>query len=438
MLKSPAQVPPSFPPQLAGKPVSINSNMPECLSRDMPPPPGMSAGPSGMTEGPPVGADGETIMDFGHRMAQTINSGFLTLSIAVGRQTGLFEAMASFHGQPKTSQEIADRAGLKERYVREWLGAMVTSRIVDIEGRDRYVLPPHRAIFLGREGPGEELTILACALPVQSQVFENIVECFRKDGPRGVPYDYFDKFHGFMSQCSNIWWGKNLVSCFLPTVPGLTDKLESGITVLDVGCGEGGASILMAKQYPNSRFIGIDICDYAIQQAKGYSIDAEVDNVDFQVMDAHLMPDEWESKFDYVLASDSLHDMAHVGVVLRKITKVLKNGCHMSVLEVNARSDIVDNLSMPFASTFYTNSLFHCMTVSLAADGGEGLGNMWGREKTTAALNEGGFTVIDESVPEGWFNIHYVCIKSDRSTSMTTGRSPTDSATSTRSSKPDN
>lgn len=113
MLKSPAQVPPSFPPQLAGKPVSINSNMPESMPREMPP--GMAAGPPGMTAGTPVGADGETIMAFGHRMAQTINAGFLTLSIAVGRQTGLFEAMGSFHGQPKTSQEIADRAGLKER-----------------------------------------------------------------------------------------------------------------------------------------------------------------------------------------------------------------------------------------------------------------------------------------------------------------------------------
>lgn len=428
MLKNPsptAAVPPPFPPQLPGKPVSINSNMPESMPLEMPP---------GMTGCLPVGADGETIMAFGHRMAETINAGFLTLSIAVGRQTGLFNVLAGFHGQPKTSQEIADRGGLKERYVREWLGAMVTSRIVEAEGKDRFFLPPHRAIFLG--GPGEELTILACALPVQSQVYENIVECFRKDGPRGVPYDYFDKFHGFMSKCSNIWWGKNLVSSFIPTVPGLTEKLESGVTVLDVGCGEGGASILLAKYYSKSHFVAIDICNYAIEQAKGYAIDAEVENVDFEVMDAHFMPDEWENRFDYVLASDSLHDMAHVGVVLHKIQRVLKPECHVSVLEVNARSDIVDNMNMPFASTFYTNSLFHCMTVSLAAEGGEGLGNMWGREKTTKALNDGGFTVIEESVPEGWFNIHYVCVKTDRKSQK--GRSSiTEAGTSASSSSLD-
>ncbi|XP_072170890.1 S-adenosylmethionine-dependent methyltransferase Rv2258c-like [Diadema setosum] len=408
MLKTPpvAVAPPLAAAQLpGGKPMSINSNVPEPMPRDLPP---------GMAAGPPVGADGETIMDFGRRMAETINAGFLTLSIAVGRQTGLFDALGSFRGQPKTSQEIADRAGLKERYVREWLGAMVTSRIVEAEGKDRFFLPPHRAFFLGREGPGEELTILACALPVQSQVFENVTECFRRDGPRGVPYDHFDKFHGFMSQCSNIWWGKNLVESFIPSVPGLREKLDSGISVLDVGCGEGGASILLAKQFCNSRFVGVDICHYAISQAKAMAVEQDVQNVDFQVMDAHMMPDEWANKFDYVLASDSLHDMAHVSVALEMIQKVLTPDGYLSVLEVNAHSDIVDNMAMPFASTFYTNSLFHCMTVSLAAEGGEGHGNMWGREKTTAALRAGGFTVIDESVPEGWFNIHYVCKQTDK------------------------
>ena len=138
-------------------------------------------------------------------------------------------------------------------------------------------------------------------------------------------------------------------------------------------------------------------------------------NVTFDVLDAHEMPDDWEERFNYVVCWDSLHDMARVNVVLEKIHKVLAPGGLFSVLEINAHSDCTKNTHNPFASTFYTNSLFHCMTVSMSGKhngkDGMGLGNMWGREQTTETLESNGFTVVDCICPEGWFNVHYLCKK---------------------------
>ena len=180
--------------------------------------------------------------------------------------------------------------------------------------------------------------------------------------------------------------------------------------MLDLGCGEGGASLIMGKAFPKSSVVGMDICGHAVAEAKKAAAAQQVtDNVRFVEMDAHDIPDDWEGRFQYILAWDSIHDMAHPEKILERVRKVLAPGGRMSVMEVNARSEIADNMNMPFASTFYTNSMFHCMTVQLHA-GGEGLGNMWGRERAEETLRNGGFKVETFPSPfEGSFNCHFLC-----------------------------
>ncbi len=186
---------------------------------------------------------------------------------------------------------------------------------------------------------------------------------------------------------------------------------EAGASCIDIGCGEGGLSIILAERFPKSSFRGIDIISNAIVDAKKSADKKKVDNTTFDVMDAHKMPDDWEGRFNFVVCWDSLHDMAKVDVVLKKIHHILAPGGIFSVVEVNAHSDCTKNMANPFASTFYTNSLFHCMSVSMSHEDGMGLGNMWGREDTIATLESNGFEVKDCSVPEGWFNVHYLCKK---------------------------
>ncbi|XP_071946839.1 S-adenosylmethionine-dependent methyltransferase Rv2258c-like [Antedon mediterranea] len=369
-----------------------------------PPPPNM--GPS------PPGLEKENIELFGFRMGQTVNSGFLLLSIAMGRETGLFDALANFT-EPKTSKEIAEATGLKERYIREWLGAMVTGQIVESnETSTRFLLPPHRAAFLRTGGFGEEMTLLAAALPMQCSVFDKVLNCFKEDGPRGVPYKHYCGFQKFMNACSSAWWNRHLISDFIPSMPEVQEMLEKGIDVLDLGCGSGGASILLAERFPKSTFIAIDISDDAINTAKSTVTEKKLTNVTFLKMDALEMPEEkWQGKFGYVLAWDSIHDMAQPEVVLNLLHKCLSNNGRMTVMEVNAHSEIAQNVNMPFASTFYTNSLMHCMTVSLAFEDGQGFGNMYGRQKLMALLQLTGFNDIQTSVPNMSFNCHFLCSK---------------------------
>ncbi|XP_033123835.1 uncharacterized protein LOC117122394 [Anneissia japonica] len=389
----------SVPPMDNGPPVAENE-----LS-SVPSIPNPNSGPT------PSILQKENIQTFGFRMGQTVNSGFLLISIAMGRETGLFDALANFT-EPKTSTEIAEVTGLKERYIREWLGAMVTGQIVEVdETSTRFSLPPHRAAFLRTGGFGEEMTLLAAALPMQCKVFDKVLKCFKKDGPRGVPYEHYCGFQKFMNACSSAWWNRHLISQFIPSIPEVQEMLENGIDVLDLGCGSGGASILLGERFPNSTFIGIDISTDAIDTAKNVVKEKKLTNVTFVTMDAMEMPEKWTGKFGYVLGWDSIHDMAQPKDVLDLVYKNLSNNGRMTIMEVNAHSDIAQNINMPFASTFYTNSMMHCMTVSLAFENGQGFGNMYGRQKLMELLKSTGFRDIKMSVPSMSFNCHFLCSK---------------------------
>ena len=175
---------------------------------------------------------------FAGRLLDVLNNGGLALMISVGHRTGLFDAMSEF--PPATSEEIAQKAGLNERYVREWLGAMVTGRIVTYHPDTRkYSLPAEHAAFTTRPAGADNIAVFTQYISVLGNVEDEIVECFRNGG--GVPYSKFPRFHTVMAEDSGQSVLANLESAVLPVVPGMIDRLKQGIKVLDVGCGSGWA-----------------------------------------------------------------------------------------------------------------------------------------------------------------------------------------------------
>jgi 2-polyprenyl-3-methyl-5-hydroxy-6-metoxy-1,4-benzoquinol methylase len=341
------------------------------------------------------------------RMLDILNSGALALMTSIGHRTKLFDTLAEL--PPSTSQEIADAAGLNERYVREWLGAMVTGRFVEYNPVDKtYYLPPEHAAFLTRSASADNIAPFAQYISLLGSVEDQIVECFYKGG--GVPYSEFKRFHEVMAEDS----GQTVVAAvedhILPLVPGLTEALQRGIDVLDVGCGSGRALNKLAQAFPNSRFKGYDISEAAIATATAAAGRRRLTNMQFQVKDAATL-DEVE-RYDLIATFDAVHDQAKPDVVLRNIYNALRPDGVYLMQDIHASTDVGGNLDHPVAPLLYTISCMHCMTVSLAV-GGMGLGAMWGQEKALQMLGEAGFTSVEiKRLAHDFQNDYYIIKKS--------------------------
>src|SRR3712207_5607726 len=173
---------------------------------------------------------------FAERMVGVLNEGAIALMTSIGHRTGLFDVMAGL--PPSTSEQIAQAANLNERYVREWLAAMVVGRIAEHNPEDgTYYLPQEHAAFLTRAASPDNIAVTAQFIPLMGSVEDGIVESFRRGG--GLPYSSFPHFHEVMAQDSGQTVVAALADHILPLVPGLTERLEEGIEVLDVGCGSG-------------------------------------------------------------------------------------------------------------------------------------------------------------------------------------------------------
>ena len=330
---------------------------------------------------------------FAGRLLTALNDGALCLMISVGHRTGLFDSMRDL--PPATSREIATKAGLNERYVREWLGAMVTGRIVEVDAAtDRYWLPQEHAAFLSRAAGADNLAVFAQYIAVLGAVEDNIVECFHKGG--GVSYDKFPRFHAVMAEDS----GQSVLSCvgshILPLVPGLSERLAAGMQVLDVGCGRGRIMNRLAELYPKSRFTGMDLSSDAVFFAWKEAADKRLRNVEFIVADLSDFDDKAETEaFDLITTFDAIHDQAKPLNVLKGIHRALRTDGIYLMQDIKGSSYVRKNIDHPLGTVLYTVSCMHCMTVSLA-QGGEGLGAMWGEEKTREYLTRAGFRSVEK------------------------------------------
>ncbi len=340
------------------------------------------------------------------RMLGALNDGALALMTSLGHRTGLVDIMAGL--PPSTSEEIASTAGLNERYVREWLAAMVVGRIVehDPEG-ETYRLPPEHAAWLTRASTPDNIAVSAQFVPVLASVEDRIVESFRKGG--GVPYSAFGRFHEVMAEDSGQTVVSVLTDYILPLVPGLTRRLEEGIDVMDVGCGSGRALNLMARKFPNSRFVGYDFSEEAITRARGEAAEQGTQNVRFEVRDAAAIDEE--ERYDLITTFDAIHDQARPAAVLRRIAAALKEDGVYLMQDIAGSSHLHNNMDHPLGTFMYTVSTMHCMTVSLA-QGGEGLGTMWGEEKASEMVKEAGFGQVEiKHLPHDFQNSYYIVMK---------------------------
>jgi SAM-dependent methyltransferase len=344
---------------------------------------------------------------FAGKMLDILNGGTASLMISIGHQTRLFDIMSKL--PPSTSEEIAQSGNLNERYVREWLGAMVTANIVDYDpSKQKYHLPAEHAAFLTREAGLDNIAVFTQYIALMGEVEQKIIECFHKGG--GVPYSAYPRFQELQAEETARIFDARLVNNILPLVDGLADRLNSGVDVLDIGCGRGRAINIMARAYPKSNFVGYDISTEGIESARHEAKEWNLTNANFEIKDVTTL-NELE-KYDLITAFDTIHDQAQPTRVLKEIYNAFRKGGVFLMQDIAASSHVHENMNNPLGPTLYTFSTMHCMTVSLAYNG-EGLGTVWGKQKAEQKLREAGFSSpIEVKQIEGdILNYYYIARK---------------------------
>ena len=346
--------------------------------------------------------DKKRVQEFARKLFGHYTSGMVTLMVDVGQKTGLFEAAAK---GAATSRELADRAGLDERYVREWLSAMATAGIFEYDPTSKeFALPAEHAVCLtgtssrNLASNSQMLAMLAKRLPA-------VVACFTSGG--GVPYSEFrPDFTDYMDASWRLIYDGLLIKGFLPLVDGLLARLAAGSRVADLGCGTGHAINVMAREYPASQFFGFDIAGDAIERGRAEARTMGVANAQFAVADVSALPAE--PKFDLITSFDAIHDQRDPAGMLRSAARALAPGGIYLALEPRISSNLEDNVKNPFAPWMYGVSVLHCMTVSLA-EGGTGLGTAWGEQTARRYFAEAGFRSVEAIEAPGPQNTMYVC-----------------------------
>ena len=356
------------------------------------------------------GATGETASEtaeaFTERMVAAIDGASLALLLSIGHQTGLLDTMAGLG--PATSAQIAEAAGLNERYVREWLAGVTTGRVVDYDPPTAtYLLPAHRAGVLTRAAGPDNLALVSQIIPLLSEVEQKVIGCFREGG--GLPYSEFPRFHTMMAEMSGVVFDSALVDVVLPLVDGLVERLRTGADVADFGCGSGHAINLMARAFPASRFTGIDFSDEAI--AAGIREAARIGLTNATFESHNLAELDKAEAYDVITVFDAIHDQGQPARVLENIHRALRPGGVLLMADIKASSRLEDNIGVPMSTYLYATSLMHCMTVSLAV-GGAGLGAAWGTQLATSMLADAGFdNVRVAEVDSDPINSYYIAGK---------------------------
>lgn len=348
----------------------------------------------------------DTTEDFAARVVECLDSASTAILLSIGHQTGLFDTMRSL--PPATSTQIADAAGLNERYVREWLGGLVAAKVIEYAPDERtYHLPEHRAAMLTRAAGPDNLARVAQFITLLAEVEQKIVDRFRHGG--GLPYSEYPRFHAMMAEESGAVYDAALLDVILPLADGLPERLRAGADVADFACGSGHAINVMAQAFPASRFTGVDFSEEGVAAATEEAKRLGLPNATFERHDlAELC---LADAYDVITVFDAIHDQAHPARVLAHIYRALRPGGVFLMADIKASSQLEDNIGVPFAPFLYTISTMHCMTVSLA-HGGVGLGTAWGHQLAKSMLAEAGFDDVQTAeIEQNPLDFYYIARK---------------------------
>ena len=333
------------------------------------------------------------------KMLGDLGGAFAVPTVRLGIRLGLFRALGE---GPATAEDLAQRAGgLAPRYVREWALAQAANGYIEHDAAaERVSLSPEQAmVFVERDSP----VYLEGAFDLVAAMIEGegkVEQSFRTGG--GVRW-------GDTAGCLFCATGaffrpgyvNNIAQNWLPALDGMVERLRAGAKVADVGCGVGFSTLLMAKAFPNSSFVGFDFHEGSVAAARGHAREHGLEGrVRFEVAKAKEIA---EDGFDLVTSFDCLHDMGDPRGCAAHMRKILKPDGAWMVVEPIAGDRAAENMN-PVGRLYYNASTMICVPTSLDQEVGEGLGAQAGEAKLSAVMRDGGFSRVRRAT-EGPFNM---------------------------------
>jgi len=360
-----------------------------------------------MTEQRPLDPDALKMFSFSifSKLEGAVTAGMIHL----GDRLGLYEVMAS-SVDGDTSDSLASKAGLHERWVREWLHNQVAARIVtcaDLSDNQPifHLSPEGVAVLASPNHPAYGMGMFH-RLPQTMGALESMPEAFRT----GVGHDYDS--HGpegavGIERSFEPWNQSFLIPMVIPALDGMIEKLSSGVRVADIGCGSGGAALLMGSTFPNSTIEGFDISRFALERAEERKSESGAHNVSFFDPREHPIADD--HSYDLICTFDCIHDMTQPTEMMKTIRKALKNDGTWLLVDIKAQETLELNVTRnPMASLLYGISVLSCMSSAMSEVGGEGLGTLGlSASRAESMAREAGFTQFKKLDVEHSVNAFY-------------------------------
>lgn len=331
--------------------------------------------------------DEQRLNQFVGQMLGDLGGAFGIALVRMGTTLGLYDLIDS--EGPITSDALAAKAGVTERYLREWLAYHAASGYVTYEpGSETYRFSPEqRAVFADRSSPVFLLPAFdAAAGYVMNE--DALARAYRSG--EGIAWSettgcIFCAVAGFFRPT----YEANLLSSWLPALDGVVARLERGARVADVGCGHGHSTILMAEAFPNSEFVGFDFHEPSIEEARAHATRHGVANARFEVATAKGFP----GRYDLVTFFDSLHDMGDPRGAAAHVRQALSPGGTFMVVEPQAADRLEDNLN-PVGRLYYAGSAQLCVPTSMAQETRAALGAQAGEKRLAEVITAGGFSSV--------------------------------------------
>ncbi|HTU15202.1 MAG TPA: class I SAM-dependent methyltransferase [Solirubrobacterales bacterium] len=320
---------------------------------------------------------GQVVTDMGASMNAVL--------VILGDELGLWDAMNG--SGPMSASELAEKTGVAERYVREWLSAQAASGYIGFDAEsDRFDLSPEQAMaFAERDSP----VYMLGGYHIISSLFhdrERLAERFRSGEGFGWHEHDPELFSG-TEQFFRPGYRAHLVPEWIPAMDGVEEKLAKGAKVADVGCGHGASTLLMAKAFPESEFHGFDYHEDSIARAKRVAAEEGADNASFEVASAKDYPG---MDYDLVCFFDCLHDMGDPVGALKHVKETIDDDASVMLVEPYANDTLAENMN-PVGRVFYAASTMICTPSSLDQEVGLGLGAQAGEGRLGHVAEEAGF-----------------------------------------------